>query len=290
MEKIQTSDTPQVRLAFRTSYLGDHFCGSQMQADARTVEGEFVAACIRCRLFDDYHRAGFLSAGRTDMGVHSRGQIVAFTTGTPERAVSALNWQLPPDCFVTGVAEVPPEFHPRYDARSRTYRYYFGRRDLDPRAMDRAAHLFCGTHNFSHFARVRDKNPIRTVISSSVSEEEGFYFFEVTAESFLWHMVRYMASALLLIGAGEKDEGIISGRLSGDEYCQLSPATPGGLVLWDVDCGISFEPVQADRRTCAFLQEQQAYHAVMGMVCRTLGNDALLADTSSGKKHPEKME
>jgi tRNA pseudouridine38-40 synthase len=290
MEKIQTPDTPQVRLAFRTSYLGDHFRGSQMQADARTVEGEFVAACIRCRLFDDYHRAGFLSAGRTDRGVHSRGQIVAFTTDAPERAVSALNWQLPPDCFVTGVARVPPEFHPRYDAKSRTYRYYFGRRDLDASAMDRAARHFCGTHNFSLFARVRDKNPIRTVISSSVSEKEGFYFFEVTAESFLWHMVRYMASALILIGAGEKDEGFISDRLSGDEQGPLSPAQPGGLILWDVDCGISFVHVKTDRRTGDYLQEQQAHHAVMGMVCRTLGNDVALADTSSGKKNPEKMD
>jgi tRNA pseudouridine38-40 synthase len=290
MEKIQTSDTPPVRLAFRTSYLGDHFCGSQMQADKRTVEGEFVAACVRCKLFSDYHQAGFLSAGRTDRGVHSRGQIVAFTTSAPERAVSALNWQLPPDCFVTGVAVVPHEFHPRYDARSRTYRYYFGRHDLDARAMDRAAHHFTGTHDFSPFARVRDKNPVRTVISSSVSEEGGFYFFEVTAESFLWHMVRYMASALLQVGSGEKDGKIISARLSGDEQGQLSPAPPGGLILWNVDCGISFEPVQADRRTSAYLREQLAHHAVMGMVCRTLGSDVAIADSASGKKHPEKME
>ncbi len=290
MEKIQTSDTSPVRLAFRTSYLGDHFCGSQMQAEARTVEGEFVAACIRCKLFDDYHRAGFLSAGRTDRGVHSRGQIIAFTTGAPERAVTALNWQLPPDCFVTGVAEVPPEFHPRYDARSRTYRYYFGRHDLDARAMDRAAHHFCGTHNFSLFARVRDKNPIRTVISSFISEEDGFCFFEVTAESFLWHMVRYMASALLQIGTAEKDGDIITARLSGDDTGPLSPAPPGGLILWNVDCGISFAPVRTDRRTGIYLQEQQAQHEVMGMLCRTLGNDAAIADTSSGKKHPEKMQ
>ncbi len=286
MEEIQTPDTPPVRLAFRTSYIGDHFCGSQMQTDARTVEGEFIAACIRCRLFEDYRRAGFLTAGRTDRGVHSRGQIIAFTTCAPERAVSALNWQLPPDCFVTGVARVPSGFHPRYDAKNRTYRYYFGRRDLDAGAMDRAARRFIGTHNFSFFARVRDKNPIRTVISSSVSEEEGFYFFEVTAESFLWHMVRYMASALLLIGAGEKDEEIISGRLSGNGQDQLSPAPPGGLILWNVDCGISFTPVPADRRTGAYLEELQARHAVMGMVCRTLGNDAVIADTSSGKKKP----
>ncbi len=131
MEKDYTNhpaDAPPVRLAFRVSYLGSRFYGSQMQAASRTVEGEFVAACQRMSLFDDWRKAGFLSAGRTDRGVHARGQVIAFSTYAPERARTVINTQLPPDLWCTAYAEVAPEFHPRYDARSRTYRYYFPKR------------------------------------------------------------------------------------------------------------------------------------------------------------------
>jgi tRNA pseudouridine38-40 synthase len=83
-----------MRLAFRLSYLGSRFYGSQMQASERTVEGEFVAACQRLSLFSDWREAGFQFAGRTDRGVHARGQVAAFTTAEPERAQAVINTQV----------------------------------------------------------------------------------------------------------------------------------------------------------------------------------------------------
>jgi len=77
-KKDNPAREPPVRLAFRLSYLGSRFFGSQQQAASRTVEGEFIAACKRLSLFDDWREAGFLSAGRTDRGVHARGQVIAF--------------------------------------------------------------------------------------------------------------------------------------------------------------------------------------------------------------------
>ena len=62
--------------------------------------------------------------------------------------------------------------------------------------MNRAAHLFLGSHNFTSFARVKDKNPYRNILAARMGEEDGFVFFEVKAESFLWHQVRCMAAAL----------------------------------------------------------------------------------------------
>jgi tRNA pseudouridine38-40 synthase len=88
MEKNQTvhSASPaSMRLAFRLSYLGSRFYGSQMQATERTVEGEFVAACQRISLFSDWREAGFQFAGRTDRGVHACGQVAVFTTDEPAR-------------------------------------------------------------------------------------------------------------------------------------------------------------------------------------------------------------
>jgi len=278
MEENETENAAPVRLAFRVGYLGDRYFGSQMQAKERTVEGEFVASCVRLGLFSDYREAGFLAAGRTDRGVHARRQVFAFSTCLPARAIGFLNWQLPRDCFVSGYAEVPHEFHPRYDARSRTYRYFFGNGDLDVEAMDRGAASFVGEHDFSPFARVKDKNPYRRVLDARVFRERDLSVLEVTAESFLWHMVRYMASALLMIGTGEWDEDEIGKTLAGDKK-PIGPAPPGYLVLWDVDCGIEFVPITDIGRSMEFMYDLRTYHAVMAHICESLvgkgGDDPL---------------
>jgi tRNA pseudouridine38-40 synthase len=273
MEKDQTVYTAceaPMRLAFRISYLGSRFFGSQMQAGHRTVEGEFVAACQRLSLFSDWREAGFLCAGRTDRGVHACGQVVAFTTEVPDRAIQTLNLQLPPDCWCTGYAEVAPEFHPRYDAKSRTYRYYFSKAPSDIAAMERAAHYFIGRHNFTNFARIRDKNPWRNILEISIGKNEGIDFLEVKAESFLWHQVRYMATALLKVGEGEAGETFITSLLEGEVKRSLQPAPAEGLVLWDTDCGIGWMPIPVDKRCSTHMDHVVRHHALMAKVCRVL--------------------
>ncbi|MDO9550402.1 MAG: tRNA pseudouridine(38-40) synthase TruA [Methanoregula sp.] len=273
MEKDHTAypaHAPPVRLAFRVSYLGSRFYGSQMQTDSRTVEGEFVTACQRLSLFDDWRKAGFLSAGRTDRGVHARCQVIAFSTHAPARARTVINTQLPPDLWCSAYADVAPEFHPRYDAMSRTYRYYFPKRPEASEAMDRAAQQFLGSHNFSNFARVKDKNPYRNILAVRVCEEDGFVFLEVKAESFLWHQVRCMASALLLVGEGESDEGSIARLLEADADRPLQPAPAEGLILWDTDCGIAWNPVSVEGQSGAFMDHLVRHHALMEKVCRVL--------------------
>jgi len=260
-----------MRLAFRVSYIGTRFFGSQMQAAQRTVEGEFVAACRRLDLFSDFRKAGFLSAGRTDRGVHALGQVVAFSTEFPDRAKSALNIQLPPDCWCTGYAEVIPEFHPRYDARSRTYRYYFSTPPPDQDAMRRSAQHFLGNHNFTNYARVRGRNPRRTIHAIAVGEKDGFVYFEVTADSFLWHQVRSMATALGRVGTGEADEGSVVALLEEPADHMVPPAPAEGLILWDTDCSIGFTPIPVDDRSASYLDYLRRHHALMERVCGVLG-------------------
>jgi tRNA pseudouridine38-40 synthase len=273
MEKDQTdypARTAPVRLAFRVSYLGTRFFGSQMQTDSRTVEGEFVAACRRLSLFEDWREAGFLFAGRTDRGVHARGQVAAFTTNAPERAIQTMNTQLPPDCWCTGYAEVGASFHPRYDATSRTYRYYFLETPQDVAAMQRAAARYVGSHNFTNFARVGDKNPFRRIHAARVAEAGGFLFFEVTADSFLWHQVRCMAAALALVGDGEEPEDAITLLMEGPAGRPLQPAPSEGLILWTVDCGIPWTSLPDGERSTRFMDHLRHHHALMENVCLTL--------------------
>jgi len=266
MEKDLTQDHPEItRLAFRCGYFGDKFSGSQVQVDTRTVEGEFIAACIRLSLFSDPHSGRFQAAGRTDRGVHARSQVFCITTPFPERARTLLRYHLPADLWATGYAKVPLDFHPRHRAVHRTYRYFFGETGLDVHAMDEAARVFEGTHDFSLFSRPDGRDPVRTIISARVFSESGITIFEVRAESFLWHMVRYMASALSLVGLGKVNETIIATRLGGDPHCQISPAPPEGLVLWDVDYGFSFLPLDPGRKARSFLERE--WFASRARVC-----------------------
>lgn len=258
-----------MRLAFCVSYLGSRFFGSQMQESSRTVEGEFIATCRRLELFSDWRNAGFLSSGRTDRGVHARGQVIAFSTEHPDRARTALNYRLPPDIWCTGVAEVPEEFHPRYDARSRTYRYFFSDAP-DCQKINEAARHFLGEHNFSRFARVGDKNPWRDILAIRAGKDEGFVYLEVTARSFLWHQVRCMASAVLRVARGEEEAAWIDALLRQEPDKPVQPAPAEGLVLWETDCGISFEPVPVPDRSVTYREELRRHHALMEQVCCVL--------------------
>jgi tRNA pseudouridine38-40 synthase len=273
MEKDQEdheAHAAPVRLAFRVSYLGSRFFGSQMQVSERTVEGEFVTACQRLSLFSDWRQAGFLFAGRTDRGVHAIGQVAAFSTAAPERAIKAINTQLPPDCWCTGYVEVPPAFHPRYDAKNRTYRYYFSCHPTHIDLMMPAAGRFVGSHNFTNFARLEGRNPYRKIISARIVDEGEAVYFEVTAESFLWHQVRGMAAALLRIGDGEEDEDSIDRLLASEAERPIQPAPAEGLVLCDTDCGISWTPIPANERSTGFIDQLTRHHALMEKVCRTI--------------------
>jgi len=273
MEKDQ-ADHPAhaapVRLAFRVSYHGSSFFGSQMQASGRTVEGEFIAACQRLSLFEDWRKANVQFAGRTDRGVHAIGQVAALSTDSPERAIRTINTQLPPDCWCTGYAVVPPAFHPRYDAGKRTYRYYFAELPAGIETMDRAAIKFVGNHNFTNFARIEGRNPYRTVLAARVAREDGFAYLEVTAESFLWHQVRCMATALLRVGNGEALESSIDDLLTAEAVRPLQPAPAEGLILWDTDCGVRWIPVPAGERSSRFLKELVRHHTLMAKIGNVL--------------------
>ncbi|MCQ1537520.1 tRNA pseudouridine(38-40) synthase TruA [Methanocalculus taiwanensis] len=246
MEAVATEDTKPspVRIALCISYFGQGFSGSQQQPDARTVEGVLIDACMRLGLFEDFRSAGFVSAGRTDAGVSARRQVVALTTSYPERVVSSLNRMLPYDCWCSGWAEVPLNFNPRYSAASRTYRYLFPGEGLDLHLMEEAVSWFIGFHDFRRIARVEEgRNPVRHILSARIFSEDGLIVFEVSGESFLWNMVRGMATLLLAAGAGVISPDRI-GTLLTEAGPRIPAAPPDSLILWDVDCNILFNPLE----------------------------------------------
>lgn len=257
----------EVRLAFRIGYLGGGFFGSQYQPDKRTVEGEIRDACHRAGLFLSPGSARMGISGRTDRGVHARCQIVAFSTLYPDRARRAFPGQLPPDIWVYDMCVVPDDYSPRYDLISRTYRYIFADYPLDIAAMQNVAPLFIGTHDFSCFSRVEPgKNPVRMVSSLSVYGDNDCCWFEITAQSFLWHMVRSIATALIRVSEDQFTPEDIRGLLSGRCNNKVKPASPEGLILWEVDDLLVWEPLPPQKRTILLHEEAAAYHRLMAQV------------------------
>ena len=202
-------------------YDGGRYHGSQLQVNAPTIQGEIEKALDR--LTGEGVRVAM--ASRTDAGVHARGQVVSFRTGsklTTETLVKGLNYYLPSDIAVKAAYRVDGGFNVRRDAISREYGYYIlnsgvpsplGRRfsyrvsgELDIEAMNRACQVLIGEHDFSSFASdmgSETKRMIRRVERARVEKDGDMVTFNMVANSFLPHQVRNTIGALIRVGRGK---------------------------------------------------------------------------------------
>jgi len=259
--------TEQVRLAFQIGYIGTSFFGSQYQPDKRTIEGEIESACIRAGIITNRHESHLALSGRTDRGVHARCQVLAFSTSRPDRAIRALNGQLPPDVWAASWSYVPKQYHPRYDVINRTYRYCFSCMPSDIPAMKKAASLLLGKHDFSCFARIEPgKNPERNIDRIEIVCDDSGCWFEVTAQSFLWHMVRSIAGALLSVSEGSLSARDIEHYLAGNCKNKIKPAPPEGLILWDVTADLKWQDMDVPGLKTRRLVRQAEEALLLGRV------------------------
>ena len=203
-----------MRLKLTVEYDGTNFRGWAAQPGQRTVEG--VARDAFARIFP---RWGPLAvAGRTDTGVHALGNVVSIDVdGGPEppRLAEALNTSLPDDVAVRQVEEVAPDFHARFSARARSYRYRIWRprirsafehrrawwlsRPLEIGSLRDAAAALVGEHDFRAFTPSETQHDafVRIVESARWIESENVLAFEITADSFLRHMVRTLVGTMI---------------------------------------------------------------------------------------------
>lgn len=243
------------KILLTIAYDGTDFFGWQVQKDpdVRTVQGEMQKALSK--LFKgDIELTG---ASRTDRGVHAMGQratIVVDTSMPVENMPSAMNSVLPRDIAVVKAEEVSSEFHPRYDAKNKTYIYtiYNSRIrnplyrnisepvkwKLDIEKMQAAAKAFIGTHDFKGFcfSGNSSKTTVRTIFSLNVYEEGDFIKIAVNGDGFLYNMVRIIAGTLIQVGAGkiapEDMKDIIA---SGERARAGHTAGPSGLMLKNIE-------------------------------------------------------
>jgi len=240
-------------------YDGARYHGWQRQADAATIQQTLEEALARLT----GEPATLIGSGRTDAGVHARGQVANFRTSSaiPLRAFhQGLNSLLPPDIAVLAAGEVPPEFHARKSAQAKTYEYLILNRPtrsplhhryawrlappLDLAAMARASGVLPGEHDFSAFrASGSDNlNPVRRVLAAQWRGEPGGWLtFTIAATGFLRGMVRTLVGTLAEVGRGKTPVTIIADLLAGGDRRLAGPtAPPQGLYLVEVVYGDGF--------------------------------------------------
>ena len=228
-------------------YDGARFAGWQRQPDERTVQGVLEEALYRlCQ-----SHISVLGAGRTDAGVHAHGQAAGVRVPdqwSPAKLQRAMNAVLPHDLWIKDSFEMRDDFHARYSALSRTYVYLVGtdheadspfrrnrelawRKPLNVAALNAAAAEVSGNHSFRSFA-IKGTAPPHDDHRCEVHEAEwrtrsGGLAFEIRANRFLHHMVRFLVGTMLDIAAGRRDPGIIAKLLESGDNHEASPPAPG---------------------------------------------------------------
>ncbi len=247
-----------MRFASIVEYDGSEFCGWQRQTHALSVQ-ESVERAISLVA---NHEVGIACAGRTDAGVHALGQVIHFDTNAHREMRSwllGINANLPASIVVKSIKQVPEEFHARFSAKLRAYRYVivnesvrsallakravWERVPLNESLMQEGAQFLVGQHDFTSYRALacQAKSPIREIYNLKVSREGSLVIIDVTANGFLHHMVRNLAGVLMSIGKLEYPPKWAQDVLrKQDRSCGGVTAPAHGLYLLSVDYGAKF--------------------------------------------------
>lgn len=249
---METPDTN--RFLLTVHYDGSGFHGWQLQPALRTVQGELQDVLGRLAA----RPRVVVGSGRTDTGVHATGQVASVdmpARWTPAELRRALNATLPPDIWVQDVLPARSDFHPRYNALSRTYTYRVGTHPdarspfhrrwcwaltepLDMRLLGRLGACLLGEHSFAAFAKAgQPERGTRCTVSRA--EWHGWELgarFTITADRYLHHMVRYLVGTMVEVGLGRRPVEDLPALLAGTPGLETSPpAPPEGLFLSRVE-------------------------------------------------------
>jgi tRNA pseudouridine38-40 synthase len=244
------------RIKIQISYDGTDYHGWQVQPGLPTIQG------VLEQVFGEIEGQAVQVAGsgRTDAGVHALAQVAALTMENPiplENLRRAVNRLLPHDIRVTRVEEAPLDFHPRFQAKAKTYEYRIFRGEICapfdrryvyhhpyPLALDemmRLVLLIEGEHDFTAFAATDDRDAlgaskVRTIFCSKLTQEGERLIYRVTGTGFLKHMVRNLTGVLLEVGKGNVDRAALLERLRPGCAIPPGPTAPArGLFLISVE-------------------------------------------------------
>jgi tRNA pseudouridine38-40 synthase len=244
------------RIRITLSYDGTNYHGWQIQPELATIQGVLEAALAEI----EGQPVHVDASGRTDAGVHALAQVAAFNLANPippENLRKAVNRLLPRDIRVLSVEDAPADFHPRFDARAKTYEYRILRAEVCPpfdrlyvhhhpyplneAIMTELAPLLVGEHDFSAYAAADEADElarpkIRRIFSSRLERSSELLIYRVRGSGFLKHMVRNIVGVLLEAGKGNLDRAGFERRLVPGGAIPAGPTAPArGLFLVSVE-------------------------------------------------------
>ena len=244
---------PLKRWAMGVRYEGTRYHGWQAQLDVSETVQTHVEKALSA-VADS--KISVVCAGRTDAGVHATGQVIHFDTSAyrdPHSWIFGANSHLPADISALWALPVDDDFHARFSAKRRRYRYVIYNKEarpgilrhavtwhykqLDVSKMAEAAQSLVGEHNFSAFrgAHCQSKSAVRTVYACSIARFKDIIVLDIEANAFLMHMVRNIVGSLMCVGSGRHDIAWFKDVLAqGDRQLAGPTAAPNGLYLVDV--------------------------------------------------------
>ncbi|MBN7122960.1 tRNA pseudouridine(38-40) synthase TruA [Erwinia billingiae] len=247
------------KLALGIEYDGSHYYGWQRQQEVRSVQEKLEKALSKVA----DHPVSVFCAGRTDAGVHGTGQVVHFETTSLRKDAAwtlGVNANLPDDIAVRWVKPVSDDFHARFSATARRYRYVIYNRRLRPAIlhggvthfyhpldvakMQRAGQSLLGENDFTSFRAVQcqSRTPWRRVFHLNVSRFGAYVIVDIKANAFVHHMVRNIVGSLMEVGCGNQQESWIAELLAAkDRTLAAATARAEGLYLVSVDYPDHFE-------------------------------------------------
>lgn len=242
-------------ISLTIEYDGTNYCGwqPQKQNNLKPSIHEIIESALRQILKE---KIKLIGSGRTDSGVHARHQVANFKTGSNILAANlrkGLNSILPKDILIKKVSGAPLDFHSRFSAKSKTYRYvilnrayhdpflrnyaYFYPLALDIKAMRREARALLGRHNFAAFraSAGKGRNPLKTLKKIRITKAKELIYIDVAADGFLYNMARNIAGTLIDIGRGKLGKGSLKKILISRDRRKAGFTAPArGLFLMDV--------------------------------------------------------
>lgn len=247
-----------MRYLAKVAYDGTNFSGWQIQKNARTVQGEIEAALFRIAK----QKIPIVAAGRTDAGVHALGQYFHFDlllNMTTVQIKLALQSQIDPDVKILQIYKVTDNFHARYQAYRRTYKYFIGKQrtpfnrlyrsffphqQLDVSCLQSYASFFLGKHDFISFRKFNPeiKSTICDILEFTVEETKEDIVITISADRFLHNMVRRIVGTIINLNKDNKPPELIPEFFEAKtpENKLISTAPPQGLFLFDVEYPIKY--------------------------------------------------
>ncbi|MGN6387546.1 MAG: tRNA pseudouridine(38-40) synthase TruA [Verrucomicrobiota bacterium] len=248
--------SPKLKIKLTIAYDGTNYEGWQVQKIGRGVQEVIEEAFTK--LFQEHYRLH--SSSRTDAGVHARAMIAHVELPREKVRMGigkiplALNAQLPPDIRIMSASEASKDFHARFDAKGKQYRYYvYNHPSMDPllrhyawhvpqplnyEAMRKGAELFPGKQDFAAFANNRNykmESTVRTLTRCTIRKSGPLFTYIIEGDGFLYKMCRGIVGTLVQAGQGRFNVADIQRMLAGKDRCMAGMTAPAhGLVLWKV--------------------------------------------------------